>query len=178
MSNGEHENTNESENQTDVETPTEAEQKTEAKGEEKNALNNILASIMEIKESKPKVFYGGIGAVVLVLIIILMSGGSDKELPVHQAKNIVVGQNYVLKSANAALPTAPVRLVSVPGSMAAYDDTEEEDRTGCKQIAPGTPVKVVQTQDAFGKKDAFVQVEMTDGECQGRKGWVLAINIQ
>ncbi|WP_031433389.1 hypothetical protein [Methylomarinum vadi] len=177
MSNGEHENANESENQTDVENRTENENQQESVEKAKNAVGNALASLMTLKESNPKVFYGGIAGVV-VLLIVLMSGGSDKKLPVHQSKAIVIGQNYVLKSANAADPSAPIRLVSVPGSMAAFDDTEEEDRSGCKLQPPGTPVKAVQTQDAYGKKDAFVQVEMVGGECQGRKGWVLAINVQ
>ncbi len=178
MSNGEHENANESENQTDIENRTENESKQESVDKAKNAVGNILASLTALKESNPKVFYGGVAGVALVLIILVMSGGSDKKLPVRQAKDINIGQNYVLKSANAADPSAPIRLVTVPGSMAAYDDTEEEDRAGCKLMTPGTPVKVVQTQDAYGKKDAFVQVEMTAGECQGRKGWVLAINVQ
>lgn len=177
MSNGEHEKANESENQTEVENRTENETQEESVDKNQNAIGNIVSSVMALKDSNPKVFYGGIAGVV-ILLVVLMSGGSDKKLPVHQSKPIVVGQNYVLKSANAADPSAPIRLVSVPGSMAAYDDTEEEDRSGCKLQEPGTPVKAVQTQDAYGKKDAFVQVEMTGGECQGRKGWVLAINVQ
>jgi hypothetical protein len=99
-------------------------------------------------------------------------------LPVHQAKPVVIGQNYQLKSANAYDPNATIRLVSVPGSMAAYDDTEENDREGCKHIPDGTPVKVIQSQDAYGKKDVFVEVEMTSGECEGKRGWALAINLQ
>ena len=167
MSNGEHENANESEN----------ENKQESVDKAKNAVGNIISSLMALKESNPKVFFGAIAGVVVVLIF-LMSGGSNKQLPVRQSKDITPGQNYVLKSSNAADPSAPIRLVSVPGSMAAYDDTEEEDRSGCKLATAGTPVKAVQTQDAYGKKDAFVQVEITSGNCQGHKGWVLAVDIQ
>jgi hypothetical protein len=91
----------------------------------------------------------------------------------------VVGQNYVLKGANAYDPNATIRLVGVPGSMAAYDDTEEADRDGsCKHIAEGTPVKLIQAQDAYGKKDVFAEVEMTSGECEGRRGWALSVNLQ
>lgn len=179
MSNGEHENTentNEAENQTDAENRNET--INEAAEKAQDTAKNALASVMALKESNPKVFFGGIGAVVVLLLVVMMSGGSNKTLPSHQNKAISIGQNYVLKSANAADPKAPIRLVSVPGSMAAYDDTEEEDRSGCKTAAPGTPVTVLQTQDAFGKKAAFAQVEITSGECQGNKGWVLAINIQ
>lgn len=140
--------------------------------------SNLLTSVLALKESNPKVFYGGVGAVVLLLLILVMSGGSNSKLPAHQSKAVVIGQNYVLRSANSYDPHATIRLVSVPGSMAAYDDTEEADREGCKHILEGTPVKVVQAQDFSGKKDAFVEVEMLEGECVGKKGWTLAINLQ
>lgn len=172
-------NTNESENQTQPEennqpTPTES-----PAPSAQNAAGNLLASLLQLKESNPKAFFGGIGAVVLVLLYLVMSGGSDPKLPVHQSKAIVPGQNYVLKSANAYDPSATIRLVAVPGSMAAYDDTEEADRDGaCKHMPQGTPVKAIQSQDAYGKKDVFVEVEMTSGECQGKRGWALAIDLQ
>ena len=157
----------------DVETPVEA--VAEASD---NSVGNIVASVMALKESNPKVFFGGLAGIVLLLGL-MMSGGSDSKLPVHQAKPIVVGQSYVLKGANAYDPNATIRLVSVPGSMAAYDDTEEADRDGsCKHIAEGTPVKLVQSQDAYGKKDVFAEVEMLSGECEGKRGWALSVNLQ
>jgi hypothetical protein len=146
----------------------------------KNAANNLISSVLELKESNPKVFFGGVGAVALVLILIFsLGGGSNAKLVPHQAKPIVIGQTYQLKGANTYDPHATVRLVSVPGSMAAYDDTEVDDREGgCKHVQEGTPVKVIQSQDAYGKKDVFVEVEMTAGDCQGKRGWALAINLQ
>jgi len=145
----------------------------------KNAAGDLLATFLSQRESNPKVFYGAIGAAAVLLLVLFSGGDSDKKLPVHQAKPVVIGQNYVLKGANAYDPQATIRLVSVPGSMAAYDDTEENDREGaCKHIQEGTPVKVVQSQDAYGKKDVFVEVEMQSGECEGKKGWALAINLQ
>lgn len=144
-----------------------------------NAAGGALAGFLAMKDSNPKVFYGAIGGAVLLLGILLFSGGSSGKLPVHQAKPVVIGQSYVLKGANAYDPNATIRLVAVPGSMAAYDDTEENDREGgCKHISEGTPVKVVQSQDAYGKKDVFVEVEMLGGECEGKRGWALAINLQ
>lgn len=145
----------------------------------KNAVGDMLASFLALKETNPKVFFGSIGGVVVLLLILVMGGGPDPKLPVHQSKPIVAGQSYVLKGANAYDPQATIRLVSVPGSMAAYDDTDENDREGaCKHIKEGTPVKVVQSQDAYGKKDVFAEVEMLSGECEGKKGWALAINLQ
>jgi hypothetical protein len=145
----------------------------------KNTAENLLGQALGLKESNPKVFFGAIGAVLILVILMFSGGGSSAKLPVHQSKAVVVGQSYVLKSPNAYDAQATIRLVSVPGSMAAYDDTEEADREGaCKHITQGTPVKVTQSQDAYGKKDVFAEVEMTTGECEGRKGWTLSVNLQ
>lgn len=180
------ENTNEpgSSNQSEGAQPEHAGYTAEALGASvdsaKNAAGNLLSTLLELKDSNPKVFFGGIGAIVLVLILIFsLGGGSNAKLAVHQAKPIVIGQSYVLKGANAYDPHSTIRLVSVPGSMAAYDDTEVDDREGgCKHIQEGTPVKVIQSQDAYGKKDVFVEIEMVAGDCQGKRGWALAINLQ
>ncbi|MCQ8128263.1 hypothetical protein [Methylomonas rivi] len=173
-------NNNESETQNQTEQPEQpAPQSNETLETAQKTAGNLVATLLELKESNPKVFFGGIGAIVLIFLIMIMSGGSDPKIPVHQAKAIVPGQSYVLKSANAYDPTATIRLVAVPGSMAAYDDTEEADREGaCKHMPQGTPVKAIQSQDAYGKKDVFVEVEMTSGECEGKRGWALAIDLQ
>lgn len=146
----------------------------------KNAASNIVASLMALKEKNPKVFFGAVGGVVLLLIVVMASGGNGSgEIKGPVIKDLVVGQRYVLKSANAYDSGATVRLVSVPGSMEAYDDTEEADRSSlCQHIAQGTPVSVIALQDMYGKKNAFVNVQMEDGECKGKTGWALGIDVQ
>jgi len=142
-----------------------------------NAAGNVLSKILEIKESNPKVFFGGIGGLVLVILVVMMMGGGKKNLPVKQMASLSIGQVYELKGVNTYDPAATIRLVPVPGSMAAYDDTEEEDRRGgCKHMPQGTKVKLVQVQEAFGKAK-FVEVEMIEGECAGKKGWAIATNL-
>lgn len=158
-----------------------AQSATEAASATAEAGKNAVASFLALKESNPKVFYGGVGAVVLVIVGLMFSGGDDKKLPVHQAKPIVPGQSYVLKSPNTYDPNATIRLVSVPGSMAAYDDTEENDREGaCKHMPQNTPVKLIQSQpDSSDKNVVWVEVEMAAaGECQGKRAWTSAINLQ
>ncbi|WP_446810145.1 hypothetical protein ACH50O_00670 [Methylomonas sp. 2BW1-5-20] len=177
------ENNNETENVNQAEEPKQTETNTAADSAAaaKNAAGNIVANLLALKESNPKVFFGGVGAVALVLAVLIFGGGSDVKLPVHQAKAMVPGQSYVLKSPNTYDPNATVRLVSVPGSMAAYDDTEENDRDGaCKHMPLNTPVKLIQSQsDSTDKNVVWAEVEITEsGECQGRKAWTSAINLQ
>jgi hypothetical protein len=65
--------------------------------------------------------------------------------------------------------------------MAAYDDTEENDRDGsCKHLPQNTAVKLTQSQqDPSDKNVVWVEVEVTDaGECQGKRAWTSGINLQ
>jgi hypothetical protein len=140
---------------------------------------NIVATLMALKENNPKVFFGAIGGVALLLGVMMMSGGGEQKLEGPKIKNLAVGQKYVLKSANSYDQAATVRLVAVPGAIAAYDDTEEADRkTPCQHIPQGTPVTVTELQDAYGTKNAFVKVLIDDGECKDKDGWALAIDVQ
>jgi len=146
----------------------------------KNIVGNLVSSMSSLKEKNPKVFFGAIGGIAVLLIIVMASGGeSTPSVSGPAAKNLVVGQKYVLKSPNTYDKSSTIRLVAVPGTIAAYDDTEEDDRNAaCKHMPQGTPVTVTDLQDFSGKKNAFAKVQMLEGECQGKDGWVLSINIQ
>ena len=145
----------------------------------KDVGNSLITTVLNLKDKNPKVFFGGIAGIVLVVLVIAMSGGSSKTVTGPTMKNLAVGQRYVLKSANAYDKDATIRLVSVPGTMAAYDDTEENDRNGaCQHIKQGTAVTVVELQDAYGKKNTYSKVQIEDGECKGNTGWALSIDIQ
>jgi hypothetical protein len=145
----------------------------------KSQINNIISKVLDLKESNPKVFFGAVGGVVVLLLIMMMSGGDSKPVSGPVIKNLAVGQKYVLQSANAYDKDATVRLVSVPGTIAAYDDTEEADRNGaCQHMPQGTPVTVIELQDAYGKKNAYAKVKMEEGECKGNEGWALSIDVQ
>ncbi len=142
-----------------------------------NAEGNAVSKIMALKDSNPKVFFGGIAGLVIVVLVMMMSGGDNKRLPVSKTVNLSIGQSYSLKGVNTYDPMATIRLVAVPGSIAAYDDTEDKDRGGeCKHLPQGTKVKLLQVQQAFGKAK-FVEVEILDGECAGRKGWAVSNNL-
>ena len=132
----------------------------------KNTAGNLISSFLSLKEKNPKVFFGSIGGVAVLLLLMMTMGGEGSK-PVISGpvlKDLAIGQRYVLKSANAYDPAATVRLVSTPGAIAAYDDTEEKDRTGaCQHIPQGTPVSVLEFADAYGKQKTYAKVRIEDG---------------
>jgi len=147
----------------------------------KNTAGNLVSSFLSLKETNPKVFFGSIGGVVILLVLLMTMGGNSSKPTISGPvlKDLAVGQRYVLKSANAYDPAATVRLVATPGAIAAYDDTEEKDRAGaCQHIVQGTPVSVLDFADAYGKQKTYAKVRIEDGECKGHEAWALAIDIQ
>ncbi len=146
-----------------------------------NAGGNLVSSFLSLKESNPKMFFGVIGGVAILLILMMAMGGDGSKPTISgpAIKDLVVGQRYVLKAVNAYDPSATVRLVSTPGAIAAYDDTEEADRNGaCQHMPQGTPVSVLEFADAYGKSKAYAKVRIEDGDCKGNEAWALAIEVQ
>lgn len=146
----------------------------------KTAGNNMVATVMELKQSNPKVFFGGIaGVAVLLLILVSAGGGSSPATPITTLKPHTLGQNYVLRGANSSDANGKIRVVQIPGSVAAFDDSEEDPKEqACGHLAAETQVKAIGFQDFAGKKDAFVNIEVLSGNCKGKKGWALAIDVQ
>ena len=147
----------------------------------KNTVGNMFSSFLSLKETNPKVFFGAIAGVAALLVLMMSSGGNGSKPSLSGPKliNLSVGQRYSLKSANAYDPSATVRLVSTPGAIASYDDTEDADRNGiCQHMPQGTQVSVLDFADAFGKQNAYAKVKVEDGDCKGTEAWALAIDIQ
>jgi len=140
-----------------------------------DAVEQAKPPLMKLKEENPKVFYGGIAGVVLVLGLFFLSGG-DSGVKQNAQTAISVGQSYTLKAPNSVGETS-LKILKIPGSMASFDNPED---VVCN--APvGTQVIARNFQDAFGKKQLFVQVEVQQeiGDCrQGVKGWTLKNNLK
>ena len=167
------------ENSTENENVTEKESAGEKKASAMAAVGKTISSLLELKEKSPKVFYGVVGGVVVLILFLMMSGGSDKPpITSFSPVSLTVGQQYVLRAPNAADPSAKVRLVGAPGSLEAYDDTEKADREGCKHLPQGTPVTLKALASAFGQTNSFGQVTVDSGECKGQTNWTLSVNIQ
>ena len=147
----------------------------------KETASKLFSLMMELKEKNSKVFFGAIGGVVLLLLIIMMSGGNPEVVSGPSSKSLVAGQRYVLKNPNTYEVESPIQLVAVPGAIAAFDDSEDVEKgkvESCRRIAQGTPVTIVDFQDFAGKKNAFVKIQVEEGDCKGSSGWVLAIDVQ
>jgi len=151
----------------------------------KTTISNQLAAFLSLKESNPKAFYGILAVVILPILLMMFGGGSDtpKNVSGPTIKELAVGQKYTLKSPNVVDQEAKIKLVPVPGTLAAYDDSEEEDRKDvkpdvCQHVAQGTPVEVMEFSDAYGKRKMFVKVKVAEGPCKDKDGWVLAIDVQ
>ncbi len=132
--------------------------------------------LMKLKEENPKLFYGGIAGVVAVLGLFFLSG-DDNSPKQHSQTAISIGQTYTLKAPNNEFGGALLKILKVPGSMASFDNPED---VVCNAPS-GTSVIAKKFQDAFGKKQLFVQVEVqqeTDDCRQGAKGWTLKNNLK
>jgi len=141
-----------------------------------DAVDNAKPALMRLKEENPKLFYGGIAGVVLVLGLFFLSGGDSSKTQHTQQTAISIGQTYTLRAPNAVGETS-LKILKVPGSMASFDNPDDIVCT-----APvGTSVIPRSFQDAFGKKQLFVQVEIQQeaADCrQGVKGWTLKNNLK
>jgi hypothetical protein len=152
----------------------------------KTIVSNQLAAFLGLREKNPKLFYGIIAVLVLPLLFMMVGGGDEGKPALASGptiKELAKGQRYTLKSPNVVDQGAKVRLVPVPGTLAAYDDSEEDDRKDikdgtCQHVDQGTPVEALEFADAYGKRNMFVKVKVIDGVCKDKDGWVLAIDVQ
>ena len=173
MSNDENSNETVSESEETVRPTVEVSETVEDSG-------NALTKIMALKESNPKLFFGGIGGLVVAILAMTMmtEGSSNKHLPTSKMANLSIGQSYSLRGINTYDPMATVRLVAVPCSVAAYDDNEDDGGpSGCKHIAQGTRVKLLQIQEMAGMGKS-AEIEIATGDCAGRKGWTTVTNLK
>jgi hypothetical protein len=147
----------------------------------KETAGKLFSSTMELKENNPKVFFGIVGGVVFLVLVLMMSGGDSGSVSGPKAQNLVTGQRYVLKNPNTYEIESPIQLLAVPGAIAAFDDSEELEKgkvESCRRIAQGTAITALDFQDFAGKKNAFVKVQVEEGQCKDSSGWVLAIDVQ
>ena len=141
-----------------------------------DAVDNAKPALVKLKEENPKVFFGGIAAIVVVVAVFLFSGGDSTKQHIQVAHS--VGQTYSLQAPNA-LPGTTLKILKIPGQMSSFD-SESSDDVVCNAPS-GTRATIRSFQEAFGKKNLFAHIEILDqaGDCrQGVKGWTLSSNLK
>src|SRR5674476_222257 len=65
----------------------------------KNTVGNLVSSFLSLKDKNPKVFFGAIGGVAVLLVLMMMIGGNSSKPTISGPvlKDLAVGQRYVLK---------------------------------------------------------------------------------
>ncbi|SMG62888.1 conserved hypothetical protein [methanotrophic bacterial endosymbiont of Bathymodiolus sp.] len=142
-----------------------------------DAAEQAKPFLVNLKDENPKVFFGGIVAIVVVVAIFLFSGGSSKTQHVQMVDH-AVGQTYTLQAPNA-LPGTALKILKIPGQMSSFDN-ESSDDVVCSAPS-GTSATIKSFQEAFGRKNLFAHIEIQQeaGDCrQGVKGWTLTSNLK
>ena len=135
-----------------------------------NALKNIGAKVNDLRQSKPKVFYGGLAAVVIIVLFLLIGGGDTSQAPQVQA-TLKAGATYRLVNPNGG----EVLLVAVPGQFSSADYNEEDTQNIC---VVDSNTQVVLQEETFVNYIHYVKVKPSAGPCAGKSGWTSKVNIK
>ena len=130
-------------------------------------VKDAFGSMMDFREDNPKVFYGGIGGTVFVVLLfmVMTPSGTDIEGP-----KITIGNVYTIAAPNGG----PANLTSSPVFSSA--DYAGEDSVNVCQVKPGTKGKALESR--FVTYIDYVRIEILDGECQGKKGWTSSVSLR
>jgi hypothetical protein len=135
-----------------------------------NALKNIGAKVNDLRQSNPKVFYGGLAVVVILVLFLLISGGGTSQAPQVKA-TLKVGETYRLVNPNGG----EVLLVAVPGQFSSVEYNEEDSQNICV-VDSGT--RAILQEETFVNYINYVKVQPSDGPCKGKSGWTSKVNIK
>lgn len=135
---------------------------------ENNALKNIATTINDLRTGNPKVFYGTIGVIVVLFLLLFMGGGTGESPQIRAA--LATGETYSLVNPNGGA----VLLVAVPGKFSSVEYREEDSQNVCA-VKSGT--KAVVQEETFQNFIHYVKVKPSEGECQGKSGWTSKVNI-
>ncbi len=134
-----------------------------------NALKNIGTKVSDLRQSNPKVFYGGL-AVVMILVLFLLMGGDTSQAPQVKA-TLKVGETYRLVNPNGG----EVLLVAVPGQFSSAEYNEEDSQNIC---LVDSNTRVVLQEETFVNYINYVKVQPSDGPCKGKSGWTSKVNLK
>ncbi len=135
---------------------------------EENTPSKAVQGIVETLKSNPKALYAAIGALVVIVLVLAMSGGGQ-EVQVKTA--LSVGQQVILDNPNGG----GSHLTTTPGLMSTSEAEEDQEQSVCLTKA-GTKA-MVEEEMVVGQLP-FVKVKVLDGDCQGKSGWTSKVNVK
>ncbi len=117
-----------------------------------------------------KIIYAIAGIVLLVLLYLMFSAGSDSTMSSQVNQTLNIGQSYSLNSPNRG----DVLLVRTPGFGSREDESQESENV-C--VVPSGTAATVEQETVINYMK-FVKVKPTEGDCVGKTGWTAKINIK
>jgi hypothetical protein len=135
---------------------------------EENTPSKAAQGIVETLKSNPKALYAAIGALVVIVLVLALSGGGQ-DVQVKTA--LSVGQQVTLDNPNGG----GSHLTTTPGLMSTSEAEEDQEQSVCVTKA-GTKA-TVEEEMVVGQLP-FVKVKVLDGDCQGKSGWTSKVNVK
>ena len=129
------------------------------------AVQNLIAAL----KANPKARYALIGAVVVIVLALVLSGGS--EVAQRTPATLSVGQSVILENPNGGNS----HLTSGPGLLNTSGAEEDKEQSVC--LAKSGTKAIVREEQVVGQLP-FVKVEITDGDCKGKSGWTSKVNVK
>jgi hypothetical protein len=137
-------------------------------GAPQETKGNAALQVLTTLKNNPKALYALLGAVAAVSLVVALSGGGDG---VQVKTGITPGQTVALQNPNGG----ETQLNTIPGLVSVAVTEEDEKQIVC-HVQGGTSVVVEEEQVIVALP--FVKVQVKEGPCQGKSGWVSKINIQ
>lgn len=135
---------------------------------EENTPSKAAQGIVDTLKSNPKALYAAIGALVVIVLVLALSGGGQ-DVQVKTA--LSVGQQVTLDNPNGG----GSHLTTTPGLMSTAEAEEDQEQSVCVTKA-GTKA-TVEEEMVVGQLP-FVKVKVLDGDCQGKSGWTSKVNVK
>jgi hypothetical protein len=126
----------------------------------------VINTIVGLKESNPKAFYGGI--VILLLLFVFNFVGSGTEDSKAMSTNLVQGNTYSLQSPNGG----KVLLMGMP----TFGSAGSGEKTNLCTVKPGT--KATLEEWTVVNYIHYVKVKPQDQQCDGKSGWTSKIHLK
>lgn len=128
-----------------------------------------------LKNMDPKVLYGTIGGIVVLILAMTMMGGGGGEVAV--SIKVSNGQTVTLQDPN--ISSGKIPLTPNPGSLgASEEESKAEGSDGPTTCMADAGNKAIVEEQMTSNYIPFVKVTAQNGNCQGKTGWTPLVNVK